>query len=121
MRRMNTWHRSWGVWVVVALSPMGMACAQTPDAAAGSSLAAQSGCLNCHGAQPRGDAPAFLRMQERAAGRAGDRDAVTRHWMKEMRETATGWRAIVAHRQVTDAKANALFTWLASPASKPVK
>ena len=121
MNRMNTFHRALHASLVAAaLTLAGVAHAQTAPAELGLSLAATSGCLNCDGTAPRGDAPSFLHMQERAAGREGERDALARHWMQEMRATGSGWRAIVAHRQVTDSTAGALFRWLGTPPTKPV-
>ena len=121
MNRMKTIHRALHASLVAAaLTLAGVAHAQTAPAEPGLSLAATSGCLNCHGTAPRGDAPSFLHMQERAAGREGERDALARHWMQEMRATGSGWRAIVAHRQVTDSTAGALFRWLGTPPTKPV-
>ena len=73
--------------------------AQAQDAApaqsatpVGSALAADMGCLNCHGTPPRGDAPAFKAMRERAASREGDRSGIAAHWVEEMRATTSGWR-----------------------------
>lgn len=121
MNGMNTSHRALHASLVAAaLTLAGVAHAQTAPAELGLSLAAMSGCLNCHGTAPRGDAPSFLHMQERAAGREGERDALARRWMQEMRATGSGWRAIVAHRQVTDSTAGALFRWLGTPPTKPV-
>lgn len=121
MTGMNTFHRALHASLVAAaLTLAGLAHAQTAPAELGLSLAVTSGCLNRHGTAPRGDAPSFLHMQERAAGREGERDALARHWMQEMRATGSGWRAIVAHRQVTDSTAGALFRWLGTPPTKLV-
>ena len=121
MNGMNTFHGALHASLVAAaLTLAGLAHAQTAPAELGLSLAATSGCLNRHGTAPRGDAPSFLHMQERAAGREGERDALARHWMQEMRATGSGSRAIVAHRQVTDSTAGALFRWLGTPPTKPV-
>ncbi len=100
------------VFALSALAPTG--------ARANASLVADMGCLNCHGAQPRGDAPSFKRMQERAANRTGGGNGPVQHWMEEMRETGTGWRAIVGHRQVSDQAARAVLEWLAKPEVKPI-
>jgi cytochrome c551/c552 len=87
----------------------------------GSALAADMGCLNCHGTSPRGDAPAFKAMRERAASREGDRSGIAAHWVEEMRATTSGWRTIVGHRQVSDETARALADWLVQPPpAKPV-
>ena len=104
---------------VLALSAL-PAQAQAP-LATGASLAAEMGCVNCHGTPPRGDAPSFRGMRERAASRGGDRGAIAQHWVEEMRATASGWRAIVGHRQVSDANARALADWLvqAPPPAQP--
>ena len=121
MNGMNTFHGALHASLVAAaLTLAGLAHAQTAPAELGLSLAATSGCLNRHGTAPRGDAPSFLHMQERAAGREGERDALARHWMQEMRATGSGSPAIVAHRQVTDSTAGALFRWLGTPPTKPV-
>ena len=102
--------------------------AQAQDAApaqsatpVGSALAADMGSLNCHGTPPRGDAPAFKAMRERAASREGDRSGIAAHWVEEMRATTSGWRTIVGHRQVSDETACALADWLVQPPpAKPV-
>lgn len=105
---------------VLALAALHPAHAQSATPV-GSALAADMGCLNCHGAAPRGDAPSFARMQERAASREGDRSGIVKHWIEEMRGTASGWRAIVGHRQVSDDTARALAEWLVQPPpAKPV-
>ena len=94
----------------LALAAPMPANAQAP---AGPGLAVEMGCVNCHGATPRGDAPSFRRMQERAASREGDRSAIAQRWVEEMRATTSGWRAIVGHRQVSDDTARALACCLA--------
>lgn len=113
------------VLALAALQPV-----QAQDAAAAqprsgmpvaSALAADMGCLNCHGASPRGDAPSFRAMRERAASREGDRSGIAAHWVDEMRATTSGWRTIVGHRQVSDETARALADWLVQPLpAKPV-
>lgn len=107
---------------VLALAALAPARAQTvAPLATGASLAAEMGCINCHGASPRGDAPSFRSMQQRAASRSGDRGAIATHWIEEMRATASGWRAIVGHRQVSDETARTLAEWLVQPPpAKPV-
>lgn len=93
-----------------------------PTAAwADANLAANMGCLNCHGSVPRGDAPSFERLRERAG--KGDREpgATAAHWLEEMRATASGPRAIVGHREVTDSTARALVDWLSRPPTQPVR
>lgn len=87
----------------------------------GASLAVEKGCLNCHGNPPRGDAPSFRRLQQRAAGREGEQDAIARHWIDEMRASGSGWSAIVGHRQLSDASARALADWLVRPPARPVE
>ena len=83
MNGMNTIHRALHASLVAAaLTLAGVAHAQTAPAELGLSLAATSGCLNCHGTAPRGDAPSFVHMQERAAGREGERAALARHWIR---------------------------------------
>ena len=122
MNGMNTIHRALHASLVAAaLTLAGVAHAQTAPAELGLSLAAMSGCLNCHGTPPRGDAPAFKAMRERAASREGDRSGIAAHWVEEMRATTSGWRTIVGHRQVSDETARALADWLVQPpAAKPV-
>ena len=83
-------------------------------------LAANMGCLNCHGTPHRGDAPDFRQLRERAASRGQERGGIAKHWIEEMRETGRGRHAIVANRQVSDAAAQALTEWLTSVDSKPV-
>ncbi|WOP15781.1 hypothetical protein [Ottowia sp. SB7-C50] len=109
--------------VLCVIAPGGAALAQAPAPVAarpGASLAADMGCLNCHGTPARGEAPEFRLLRERAASRGNDRAGVARHWADEMRETSSGWRAIVGHRQVSDATVQALTDWLTSADSKPV-
>lgn len=93
----------------------------TPLAWADASLAANMGCLNCHGSVPRGEAPSFERMQQHAAKGDKDPKAIAEHWLQEMRATASGPRAIVGHREVTDRTAQDLVAWLLTPPSQPVK
>ncbi len=92
-----------------------------PLAWADANLAANMGCLNCHGSVPRGEAPSFERMQQRAAKGDKDPKAIAEHWLQEMRATASGPRAIVGHREVTDRTAQDLVAWLLTPPSQPVK
>ncbi|MDO5692922.1 MAG: c-type cytochrome [Pseudomonadota bacterium] len=108
-------HRVWAA-AVLALAAMGSAHAQQSAAApAGSALAADMGCLNCHGTPRRGDAPEFRLLRERAVARSEERSALARHWVDEMRAKGKGWNAIVGHRQVSDDMARALAEWLTSP------
>lgn len=101
------------------LAALAVAAAALPIpalAAADASLAIQMGCLNCHGTPPRGDAPSFERMQQRAAQGQRDPEALATHWLEEMRAIP----GIVAHRQVTDETARALGQWLAKPPNRPM-
>lgn len=92
-----------------------------PLAWADASLAANMGCLNCHGSVPRGEAPSFERMKQRAARGDKEPKAIADHWLEEMRATASGPRAIVGHREVTDRTAQDIVDWLLAPTSQPVK
>lgn len=109
-----------GALACTAVLAQGTAPAEAPTVLEGASLAAQMGCVNCHGAQPRGDAPSFKSLQDRAA--RGDRDPAKTadHWLEEIREIGSGGRGVVVHRQVSDASAKAIAQWLARPANKPV-
>ena len=122
MARMKTalWGRAVLPTAVLALAALQPVQAQSTRPV-GSALAVEMGCVNCHGASPRGDAPSFNSLQERAAGREGDRSGIAAHWVEEMRATSSGWRAIVGHRQVSDETARALTDWLVQPLpAKPV-
>ena len=88
---------------------------------ADANLAANMGCLNCHGSVPRGDAPSFERLRESAGKGERDSRAGATHWLEEMRGTASGPRAIVGHREVTDSTARALVDWLSRPPTQPVR
>ncbi|MFD1710550.1 hypothetical protein FVQ98_06785 [Ottowia sp. GY511] len=92
-----------------------------PVARADANLAANMGCLNCHGSVPRGEAPSFERMKQRAARGNKEPKAIADHWLEEMRATASGPRAIVGHREVTDRTAQDIVGWLLAPTSQPVK
>lgn len=113
-------HARWGL-VAVSAALLALAAPLTAgaQAQAGASLPVEMGCINCHGGTPRGDAPSFRGMQERAASRSGDSRRVVDHWVEEMRATTSGWRTIVGHRQVSDETARALLERLAQPPARP--
>lgn len=81
------------------------------DAPDGARLAAEQGCLNCHGRLAH-EAPAFKAMGERAQQRNAEADGLAGHWLEEMREKD----AVHTHRFVSEARARAVLTWVAQGA-----
>jgi mono/diheme cytochrome c family protein len=80
------------------------------DAPDGGRLAAEQGCLNCHGERAHG-APTFKGLGERALQRGDAVEAVTNHLLEEMRE-----KDIHTHAFVSEARARAVLTWVAQGA-----
>jgi cytochrome c551/c552 len=77
---------------------------------AGSALAVDMGCYNCHGAYRRGEAPAFEQLAAKFAGLKGDAASE----QKQMDKWRQGeWlEHIDAHERISPETARALFHWL---------
>lgn len=83
------------------------------DAPGGARLAAEQGCLNCHGERALG-APTFKGLGERALQRGNTAEAVeavTSHLLEEMHE-----KNIHSHALVSEARARAVLSWVAQGA-----
>lgn len=77
------------------------------DAPDGGRLAAEQGCLNCHGERAQG-APSFKGLGERALKRGDATEAAASHLLEEMREKD----AIHTHAFTSEARARAVLTWV---------
>jgi mono/diheme cytochrome c family protein len=92
---------------LVLATPWPAFAADAPD---GARLAAEQGCLNCHGERAHG-APTFKGLGERALQRGKAAEAVTDHLLEEMRE-----KDIHTHAFVSEARARAVLSWVAQGA-----
>lgn len=79
--------------------------ADIPD---GPRLAADQGCLNCHGERAHG-APTFKGLGERALKRGDATEAAASHLLEEMHEKS----AIHTHSFVSETRARAVLAWVA--------
>ncbi len=98
-------HAAW----VLALG-LGMAS----GAQANLAMATQYGCTNCHGAQPRGEAPGFERLAGKLAKYKGDDAALVQKVAKY--RTGAPLEHIDAHERISAETATALLRWLADGA-----
>ena len=92
--------------------------AQAQDAApaqsatpVGSALAADMGCLNCHGTPPRGDAPTIERLARHSESLRSNDEKI-----REAAQKLRSRRDAVAHSQLSQADAERLVRWLADGA-----
>ena len=96
-------------WAVFALLALGTSSA---SADAGAALAADHGCLNCHGVRTHpSEAPLLKDLSARLA-RKGDAPEALNHALEEMREKGT----VHTHAFVTDESALAILRWMAQGA-----
>ena len=77
---------------------------------AGSALAVEMGCYNCHGQPLRADAPSFERLAARFEKRRGDA-AAERHVVDEIRSAGAA-QGIQLHERVSTESARQLVHWL---------
>ena len=92
-----------------APAPAAAASAPVPDSpeAQGRRIAAEAGCVNCHGSVPRGDSPTLKHMSE---GLVANR-VTAQHLLEEMGDSDGG---IVAHHQLSRENAELIVRWLAA-------
>ncbi|WP_298826219.1 hypothetical protein [uncultured Piscinibacter sp.] len=99
--------------VLAATALSGLAALHVPACAAdGARLAADHGCLNCHGVRTHPSEAPLLEDLSAKLARRGDGDAALRHALEEMREKGT----VHTHAFVTDESALAILRWLAQGA-----
>ena len=84
--------------------------AESHFAQASQQLAADKGCYNCHGANPRGDAPAFDRLSSRLSHLKGDA-AAEQKFVAEL-QSGEPLQHIGSHEHLTPESAKALVHWL---------
>lgn len=101
-----TTQAAWAVFALLALGPL------SAGAADGAALAADHGCLNCHGVRTHpSEAPLLKDLSARLA-RKGDAPEALNHALEEMREKGT----VHTHAFVTDESALAILRWMAQGA-----
>ncbi len=100
---MRVYRRLCGLGLLLAL-------AAPLHAQASASLAAEMGCVNCHGQPPRADAPSFARLAQKYAKRRSDAGAEA-HAVDELLR-GEPWRRIPAHEHISPATARRLVHWL---------
>ena len=107
---------------LILIVPAGAALAQTPapvaaaaPSVAGANPVVEAGCINCHGASPRGDA-GRLQPASRYAERFASAEAVNQ-FVARLRAD----QGIVAHRQITETQGRQIADWLSKPAAQPVR
>ena len=87
-----------------------LSAAWSQDAQASEQLAIDKGCYNCHGANLRGDAPAFDRLSSRLSRLKGDA-AAEQKFVDEYRAGEL-FQHIAPHERLTPESARALIHWL---------
>ncbi len=99
-----------------SLALLGLCLSAGPVLAApGASLAADHGCLNCHGVRTHPhEAPLLEDLAARIGRRSDENDAVS-HALHEMREK----RGVHAHELISDDSALAILRWMAQGAKQP--
>lgn len=83
------------------------------QAADGAALAADHGCLNCHGVRHHPHEAPLLKDLAARLGRRSDVDAAARHGLEELREKDS----VHAHRMASDEAALAILRWVAQGAT----
>jgi len=91
---------------VLALS-LGM----TALAQASAPLATEYGCVNCHGVNPRGEAPSFELLAAKMTKYQGDEAGLSEKVVKY--RTGEPLEHIDAHERISAATATVLLRWLA--------
>lgn len=100
--------------LALAVAAAGMASAPA-CAADGAALAADHGCLNCHGVRTHPhEAPLLKDLAAKIGRRGGESDAVN-HALHEMREKDR----VHGHVFVSDDAANHILRWMAQGAKQP--
>ncbi len=92
---------------VAALGVVTLAQASLP-------LATDYGCINCHGAHPRGEAPTLARLAEKMAKYQGD-DAALAQKVARYR-SGQALEHVDAHERLSVEAASTLLRWLANGA-----
>jgi len=93
-----------------SLGLLGAALAAPLPSQAGSALAVEMGCYNCHGQPLRAAAPSFERLATRFEKRRGDA-AAEQHVVDEIRSAGTA-HGIQLHQRVSTESARQLVHWL---------
>jgi cytochrome c551/c552 len=102
MRRIRYWATA--VVALVVAVPAG--------AADGAALAADHGCLNCHGVRSHPQEAPLLESLSARLARRGDTPEALQHALHEMREKGS----VHDHRFVSDEAALAILRWMAQGA-----
>ena len=89
---------------------LGLAGAALAANQAGSALAVEMGCYNCHAAPTRADAPSFERLVAKFEKRRGDTEA-EQHVIDELRR-GEPLQHIPAHERLSPETAQSLVRWL---------
>lgn len=95
-----------GALRLASLGLLGAALAAPLPSQAGSALAVEMGCYNCHGQPLRADAPSFERLATRFEKRRGDA-AAEQHAFGEFRSAG-----VQLHERISDETARQLVHWL---------
>lgn len=99
----------------VVLASLGAAAfAAWSPAHASAQLAAQYGCINCHGAYPRGESPSFEQLAAKMGKYKGDDAALAQKVAKY--RTGEALEHVDAHERLSITAATALLRWLADGA-----
>lgn len=101
---------------VLAFAATLIVAANSPAAAAdGGSLAADHGCLNCHGITTHPHEAPLLKDLSARLARRGDTPEALNHALHEMQEKA----GVHGHRFASDEAALAILRWMAQGAKQP--
>ncbi len=94
---------------------LAMLAAGPAHAADGAALAADHGCLNCHGVRTHPHEALLLKDLAAKIGRRGDGSEAVSHALHEMREKDR----VHGHVFVSDEAANEILRWMAQGAKQP--
>lgn len=89
---------------------LALACTASGGALASSALAAEQGCMSCHGSVPRAGAPTFAQLASQYARYRDDPQAATRLADKLRQHHLLG--NISAHERLSAQNAQSLMRWL---------
>lgn len=81
---------------------------------ASAQLATQYGCVNCHGAYPRGESPSFEKLATKMGKYKGDEAALAQKVAKY--RTGEALEHVDAHERLSAEAATTLLRWLADGA-----
>lgn len=101
--------------IAVSLLGAGLLAAAPALAADGATLAADHGCLNCHGVRTHPHEAPLLKDLAAKIGRRGNEGEAVSHALHEMREK----NRVHGHVFISDEAATEILRWMAQGAKQP--